>query len=282
MANFNPITYVNDDGLCMPEIGVWGIQKYKLLGGYCNIFTTGMKYNWEQLVYIDLFAGAGYAKIKSDEKIIKTSPLIAASIPTKFTKYILCEFDNEKMNTLKRRFTADHIDLMNCTTFMEGDSNKNIDKILKEIPQDNNALRFCFVDPFSLNLDFETIKKISQIGRVDFLILLALQMDGKRNFHNYLQEESIKIDSFIGNTQWRNPFKKGEIPQRNFIKYLADCYDANMKKLGYVVDPHLKYQVKNDNNNLPLYYLAFYSKNKRGNDFYRKIEKYQTSQLDFF
>ena len=55
-----------------------------------------------------------------------------------------------------------------------------------------------------------------------------------------------------------------------------------MASLGYIVDPHLKYQVKNDDANLPLYYLAFYSKNKRGNDFYQKIEKYQNVQFKLF
>lgn len=282
MANFNPIISGKEDGLCMPHIGIWGLKKYNLLGAYCDIFTTGMKYHWKQLVYIDLFAGAGYAKIKGDNRIINTSALIAASIPTKFTRYILCEFDEEGMDALKKRFASEHPDLMDRTTFILGDSNQNIDKILNEIPNDNNALRFCFADPFSLNLEFETIKKISQIGRVDFLILLALLMDGKRNFRNYVKDETNKIDKFIDNTEWREPFKEGKIPQQDFIKYLADCYDKNMIHLSYIVDKHLKYLVKSDNKNLPLYYLAFYSKNKRGNDFYKKIEKYQDVQLNLF
>lgn len=277
MANFNPIINVNDDGLCIPEIGNWGIRKYQLLGGYCDIFTTGMKYHWKQLVYIDLFAGAGYAKIKGEEKIIKTSPLIASETPTKFTKYILCEADQIKIEALKKRFFREPHELFKNAYFLQGDSNQNIDKIVKEIPRNNDVLGFCFVDPFSLNLEFQTIKKIAGTGRVDFLILLALPMDGKRNFHNYIQKESKKIDRFIDNNNWREPFEKGLIPQQNFMKFLADSFDKNMKSLGYVVDTRLKYQVKTHDNNLPLYYLAFYSKHERGNDFYKKIEKYLRS-----
>jgi three-Cys-motif partner protein len=277
---FDPIQYVDNDNLVLPEIGIWGLQKYKLLGDYCNIFTSGMKNNWEQLIYIDLFAGAGYAKIKDENRVLLTSALIAASIPHKFTKYIVSEFDKNKMDALKRRVERQAQDLN--IAFVEGDSNRNVDTIISHIPKDSNALRFCFVDPYSLNLEFETIRKIASVGKVDFLILLALPMDGKRNFHNYIQDESDKIDRFIGNSEWRGPFRKGEIRQQDFIKYLADAYDKNMSGLGYVVNPALKYQVKNDEANLPLYYLAFYSKNERGNDFYKKIEKYQSVQLKMF
>jgi hypothetical protein len=43
MAKFTPIIPVEDDGLYIPEVGAWGDEKYKLLGGYSEIFTSGMK-----------------------------------------------------------------------------------------------------------------------------------------------------------------------------------------------------------------------------------------------
>lgn len=280
MKKFDPIIYVEDDGLITPEIGIWGLQKYKLLGMYCDIFTAGMKNKWENLVYLDLFAGAGHAKFKNENKRLQTSSLIAASIPTKFTKYIMCEFEAENIQALETRFNKDHKELQRI--FIPGDSNKNIKNIVKEIPGVGNTLSFCFVDPFSLNLEFETIKSVANHGRVDFLILLALQMDARRNFHNYIREESSKIDKFLGNPNWRKPFENGEIRQKDFIRYLAEYYDQNMKQLGYVVNPRLKFQIKNDHLNMPIYYLAFYSKHERGNDFCEKIEKYQQVQLKMF
>jgi three-Cys-motif partner protein len=280
MPKFDPIMFVEDDKLETPSIGIWGLQKYKLMGMYCNIFTTGMKNAWEQLVYIDLFAAAGYARVRDDGKILKTSSLIAASTPDKFTKYIICEENKDYISALESRFKKEFPQL--DAEFISGDSNRNVDYIKSKIPNSGKALTFCFVDPFSLNLEFETIRRISMIGRVDFLILLALPLDGKRNFHNYIDDESEKIDRFIASKTWREPFRNGKIPQKDFMKYIAERYDENMSKLGYVVNPNLKYQVRSDNTNIPLYYLAFYSKNEKGNDFYSKIEKYQTTQLKLF
>lgn len=279
---FNPIISVEEDGLYIPEIGPWADEKYKLLGGYCEIFTTGMRNLWDNLIYIDLFAGAGYARIKNSNKIRMTSALIAMSVNHKFNKYILCESDEKCMAALKFRVKKHFPDV--DVIFIDGDSNKNIDEIIKVIPRHSEfekVLRFCFVDPFSLNLCFKTIQRLSTVGKIDFLILLALYMDANRNVVNYLADNSLKVDEFINDSSWRKPFLSGEIPIHDFIKYIAERYDSNMRKLGYI-EPVKKHLVKIDDKNVPLYYLAFYSKHPRGNDFYQKVEKYLSPQQSMF
>jgi three-Cys-motif partner protein len=280
--NFDPIIPMGDDGLFIPEVGPWSEIKYKLLGGYCDIFTTGMKNLWDELVYIDLFAGAGFARIKNTSKIRMSSPLISLSVNHKFSKYIFCEQDEKCFNALTLRvgrlFPEANVE------FILGDSNEKIEEIIKKIPahsKNEKVLRFCFVDPFSLNLRFSTIEKLSKVGKIDFLILLALHMDGNRNLFNYISENSTKVDEFLGDSGWREPFRKGLISSRDFIKYLAEKYDQNMQKLTYK-EPVRKHLVKIDDINVPLYYLGFYSKHERGNDFYKKVEKYLSSQQSMF
>lgn len=93
----------------MPEaVGSWSERKYSLVGGYCEIFNDGIKNKFTNRVYVDLFAGAGYAPVKGKNKILKSSPLIALAIPTSFTKYIFCEMEEEKLNALKARARREH------------------------------------------------------------------------------------------------------------------------------------------------------------------------------
>jgi three-Cys-motif partner protein len=279
---FNPIIPVENDDLFLPEVGSWSDEKYKLVGGYCQIFTLGMKNLWDKLVYIDLFAGAGYSKIKGTAKIRMSSALIALSISHKFDKYIFCEENEKCMKALRERVDT-HFPSANVE-FINGDSNNKVNEIIKAIPKHSKQekiLRFCFADPFSLNLKFSTIERISSVGKIDFLILLALHMDGNRNLFNYISENSTKIDDFINDTNWRGPFKNGEIPDKKFISFLSDKYDDNMKHLQYL-QPAKKHLVKIDDINVPLYYLAFYSKHQRGNDFYTKVEKYLSPQQSIF
>jgi three-Cys-motif partner protein len=280
---FNPIIEVENDGLKLPEpVGSWSEKKYSLLGGYCEIFNKGIKRQFTNRVYIDLFAGAGYAAIKKKNKIIKSSSLIALSIPTPFTKYILCEKDPEKMYALQTRVNREFPE--KDVLFIPGDSNLNVDLIASAIKDLGlSTISFCFVDPFSLNLHFDTIRKISQVGRVDFLILLALMMGAKRNFHNYIIDRSKVVDLFIDDHKWREPFKNKTIRKEEFISFIAKAYDDKMYKLGYKVRSEgLKPKVDADEFRLALYYLAFYSKNELGNHFFSEIQKYHIEQQTLF
>ena len=115
--------------------------------------------------------------------------------------------------------------------------------------------------------------------KMDFLILLALHMDANRNLYNYLNENNDKIALFTGDEYWLEEFEKYEDKQKDFIKYLAHKYDQNMMAMDYEKPAH-KFQVRSFAKNLPLYYLAFYTKHKRGNDFYKKVKKTATGQIE--
>jgi three-Cys-motif partner protein len=241
-----------------------------------------MKRKWDNLVYIDLFAGSGYARI-SENKIVKSSALIALSLPNPFTKYIICEQNAEKFDALKRRIAREHSD-KNVVLF-NGDSNLIIDQIESEIPKfnrQNKVLSFCFVDPFSINLHFDTIRKLGSKYAMDFLILLAFGMDIRRNIDKYLDENNQKITLFLDNEQWRvEYFEKIPPTNRDFINYIAQHYKNNMKKLNYI-DPLDFHHVRSTDKNLSLYHLAFFSKHELGNEFWQKIKHYSTGQTSLF
>lgn len=279
MGQFHPIIPVVDDGLHMPEIGAWADEKYRLVGHYMNIFTHSMHKKWK-LVYIDLFAGAGYAKVRNTNRILKTSSLIAMSLPFKFDKYILSEFEEHNVTALKKRVARLHPDL--DVEIVQGDTNENINEICLKIPPDDEkpVLCFCFVDPFSLNLHFDTIKRISHC-RVDFLILLATNMDLKRNYVYYKNEENGKVDKFLGYDNWREEYRTSA-SDMNIITFCAMKYDQNMINLGYT-EPALKEQIRSYERNLPLYHLAFYSRHELGNEFWGIIRKLRGSgQIELF
>jgi len=109
---------------------------------------------------------------------------------------------------------------------------------------------------------------------MDFLILLALHMDANRNYKTYLESENDKIDLFIDNSEWRN--EKIE-SNESVVRFLARHYKMNMEKLGYKVTDTFQ-QIRSDKRNLPLYYLAFFSKHNLGNKFWREVQKYANPQ----
>lgn len=282
MEKFNSQIETKPDALFTPTVREWSLEKYKLVGSYCDIFTNGMKYKWNQLVYVDLFAGAGYAKIKENNKTYLNSALLAMSIPTPFSKYILCEQDEERFEALSTRVKRDFSHLN--YELIKGDSNKNVDRVIKALPpfgKGNTRLPFCFVDPYSLNLNFATIKALGQT-LMDFLILQALHMDANRNFDTYLNEENTKIAEYLGINNWRELFEQdGVIYRKDYVKFLAEQYQEQMGKLGYQKAKHM-HQIRSNEKNLPLYYLSFYSKHPTGEKFFKEVQKRINSQLTMF
>lgn len=281
---YNPIEYIADDGLVIPEVGEWGLEKYRLVGHYCHLFTTTMRNKWDNLVYIDLFSSCGYAKIKGTEKILKSSALIALSLPVQFSHYIFCDENSELLDALKTRVQRDFPEVN--ATYLCGDCNYKINDILNSIPQynkNNKVLSFCFVDPFALEIQFKTLKSLGRL-QMDFLILVATGMAAKRNEQNYKKPSNLTVSQFTDDDNWREDFH-GNIDTSNesFVQYITNKLRANMINLGYLKaqDFHqVKYRI--NGKGVSLYHLAFFSKHSKGNDFYNIAKNYPNEQKSLF
>jgi len=93
-----------------------------------------------------------------------------------------------------------------------------VDDILAAIPAystGNRVLSLCFVDPFDIGIKFETLNSLSD-RFVDFLVLLAIYMDANRNYENYIKDEAIKLDEFLGSRTWREEWKQKQIRRGSF------------------------------------------------------------------
>lgn len=115
---------------------------------------------------------------------------------------------------------------------------------------------------------------------MDFLILLALGMDALRNWSTYLRPTSTKVDLFLGDSTWRERWKDFETRDSSPIRFLATEYARSMTSLGYLTTSlEQMLEVRTQDNNMRLYYLAFFSKHNKGYEFWKEVLKYSTSQL---
>ncbi len=271
-----------DDGLPCSEVGAWAEDKYKLVGLYDRLFSTGMKNKWPRRVYIDLYAGPGFVRVRGKGRMLTASPLLALGVPDPFDKYIFCESDPELLSALESRFgryssTAD-------ATFICGDCNDKIEEICAQIPAPSpgrGVLNFCFVDPFDISIKFSTVKRLS-VHFIDFLILLALHVDANRNVEHYLNSGNLKVDEFLDLPDWRERWRIAEGRGTRFPRFLAEEYSGQMEKLGYLPQQwdRMK-QVRSDERNLPLYRLSLFSRHERAYQFWDEVLIYSSNQKTF-
>lgn len=272
---------IPNDGLPIPEVGRWGDTKYGLVALYDKLFSTGMKAKWDNRVYIDLYAGAGFARFRESQKIVYGSPLLALDVPNPFDRYIFCEADTGFLFALRQRvrrlFPRARVE------FVEGDCNDRIDHICEAIPRHSRGhtvLSFCFVDPLDIGIRFSTLRALATARLVDFLILLAVYMDANRNYVHYVNPQSRKVDDFLDSTQWREQWQDAESRGVRFPRFLAEEYGERMKSLGYERTPLSKMKaVRSDDKNLPLYYLALFSRHPLAYKLWQQVLQYSDDQM---
>lgn len=274
---------VDDDGLTTPEVGSWAETKYRLLALYDELFSTGMKNKWHQRVYLDLYAAAGYSRIQGTNKFLKASPIIALTVANPFDKYIFCEESEDLLNVLRARVTR--IGPEANVAYILGNCDDEIEKIYKQIPKGsstNKVLGLCLVDPFDFGLKFETLRRLSTVF-MDFVVLLAIGMDANRNYEHYVDGNSRKIDEALGNTEWRERWKATGIRRSDFRQFLAREFCKSMESLDYLKRPldRMK-QVRSAEKNLPLYYLALFSRSETAFKFWDDVLRYSTDQKNLW
>jgi len=274
---------VDDDGLMTPEVGGWAETKYRLLALYDELFSTGMKNKWDHRVYVDLYAGGGYSRIQGTSRFLKGSPIIALTVTYPFDKYIFCEGREDLLGALKAR--VQRIAPQANVAYIPGNCAAEIETICEEIPKGsstNKVLSLCLVDPFDFGLKFETLRKLSTFF-MDFVVLLAIGMDANRNYEHYVDGDSTKIDEALGNREWRKRWKAIGIRRRDFRPFLAGEFCRSMESLGYLKKPLDRMKlVRSVEKNLPLYYLALFSRSETAFKFWDDVLKYSTDKKNFW
>jgi len=271
------------DGLICPEVGGWSEDKHRLVSLYAKLFSSGMKDKWNRRVYVDLYAGAGYARIRGTARSIAGSPLQALVVEHPFDKYIFCEEDLKKLDALRDRVKRVAPDAN--VVYVAGDCNERIADILAEIPAgsvNDSVLSLCFADPYNVGIRFETLRKLS-VRKIDFLMLLALYMDANRNYEIYVKEDAVRIDEFLGSKTWRDRWDTARKDAIQFPQFLAAEFAGSMETLKYLPTPlHTMKRVRSDETNSPLYYLALFSRSPVAYKFWGEVLKYGTDQRTLF
>ena len=191
MARNKESILIASDGKPAIPLGAWFMDKLHYLKEYCEIFSTGMKNKWGHRIYIDLFSGPGIC-IAEDTGIEQHgSPLIALNCKTPFTQYYFIDANKDFIETLGYRAQS----YQNNINFINKDCNCAIDEILQKVPK-TDALFFTFIDPYNFEIEFNSIKKLTENRPMDLLITFHIgnlrrsihqpSQRMKRFFHSHL------------------------------------------------------------------------------------------------
>lgn len=267
-----------DDGLPAMTVHSWAEDKFIRSTMYAEMFSTGMKNRWSQRVYVGICSGPGHVTVKESKRRVLSSPLLALThIRDSFTRYIFCDIDTSHLDALKRR--VERVAPSADVYYVPGDANEKVGDVIDKIPDD--ALTLSVIDPYQMNVGFKTVRPLAECGNVDFIWSLMLFADANRAMELY-SAENEKLDRFFEGPDWRTRWEEARRRNQHPVTFLAGEVGARMAEYGYIDLGVEKMYLVRGSRNIPLYYIAFFTRNKQGVDFWSKVLKYSTDQRDLF
>ncbi|PXF59287.1 MAG: hypothetical protein C4B58_04010 [Deltaproteobacteria bacterium] len=271
--------------------GNWTEEKLKRVEKYLKAYATIMNKQNFRFAYIDAFAGTGHIeeKNKTDNQIFlfqqndikeietysKGSARIALEIKPEFDKYIFIEKSRKhftELLKLKEEFKNKEkkIDLINT------DANSwIIDRCNNYKWQNNRAV--LFLDPYGMQVNWETIKAIANTEAIDLWYLFPFGIGVnrllKKDAGNMPISWEAKLNSIFGTTDWKEAFYSETLETTLFGNETKTVKDADFNKISKFIVKRLKsifagvaenpLLLRNSKNN-PLYLLYFASGNPVG------------------
>ena len=216
--SFNIINSGNTKLISTFRVGAWTMLKEMALAYYAPGYIRIMRRqsHIRQLNYLDLFAGSGIVGLDGLSKYYLGSPLVVTkTITQKFDRYYFFEKDIAKTEQLERLLAGEpHV-------VKQGDCNELIDSILPQI-NTHGSHSLVFIDPFAMEIKFETIKKFAKVG-CDLIITVATQeiFRAVRQWFDNPTWNSQQVDSFFGDQEWRDSLA-GIESDEDIFNYYAD------------------------------------------------------------
>lgn len=196
--------------------GPWTMEKLNILEKYLDAYTTALKNQSFNLVYIDAFAGSGKIALSKEVNnpddmsgFASGSAELAVKIDDKpFDKMIFVDKESsqcEELNKLREMHPRREIEIVNedANTYLSSLEDKNWRKCRGVL----------FLDPFATEVEWATIKKIAGFNALDTWILfpvsaIARMLPKSRRPEDINQTWSDRLTSVFGDRKWQELYRE--------------------------------------------------------------------------
>ena len=182
--------------------GNWTIIKLDVVREYLDAYFRVMKNQNFQFCYIDAFAGSGLNETRVGD--IEGSALQALDFP--FDRFIFIEKDRAYLDALRGRIMQDEKNHVKNINYHFGDCNEIL-SVIHKTPWEQNFWRgVIFLDPYAMNLDYESLHAISMTGVFDvwYLFPISAMIRCLRKDGNIDPKTEAAISRLLGTDAWRD------------------------------------------------------------------------------
>jgi three-Cys-motif partner protein len=269
-----------DDGLPSVAAESWVKHKIDTIGEYLVSFAGQLAGKVDDIIFVDLYAGNGMYSMGSRKQLFPSAALMALSLDVPITRYVLCEQDPDRLNTLKIRVNKyfRHRNVI----LLDGKPEDLVNRLEMYVPPTKGNYRsavICLCDSFSLEMPFDCIRRLSDKG-FSFLIPFTFALNDRIDYEHYLVESRNRLKKFLG-TEALDRLENGVDSNIAFYKRMVLIYQNNILSLGFNGSTSV-HKIDSGLMELPVYYMGFYSQNVSTRDIQETVEATHHVQFDLF
>lgn len=208
--------------------GPWTQIKLEVLRDYLQAYTTALKNQPFQTIYVDAFAGTGSVLI-SNGTFLEGSTKIALETDG-FGSYLFIERDAKRVEELNQMCDAYRTQRGRVAEVRQGDANAVLVPWLSS-RSFHNVRGVAFLDPFGMDLAWDTLASIVATKVFDVWYLFPLSGLYRQAAHDPRDIDATKataITRVLGTDEWRRDWYR-ESPQQTFFgdtTYVRDDVDS--------------------------------------------------------
>ena len=232
--------------LKIDEIGYWSEVKLSILDEYAKPYNQITHAHSLKTIYIDAFAGAGYHRSKTSDRLIQGSPVRAMNVDPPFDRLHFVDIDVARTEELKR-LASGHPEV----SVHRGDCNRVLLKeIFPSIRFENFERALCILDPYGLHLDWQVVEAAGKSGITEvFLNFPVMDMNMNvfwANPDGVSEKSKERMTKFWGDDSWRAAVYGtvrglfGDIEMKNSIEKVTNAFQkrlADVARFDYVPNP---------------------------------------------
>lgn len=248
------------DGLpAMVVGGARADRKLYFLEYYASMMSKMGAFN--RRAYVELCAGPGRVQYQENGVFEDGSPLRA--LKQAFTEFHYIELREDYAGALEQRCRSR--EQLRPVQVVQGDCNERIKEVVPHLPP--AGLTLAFIDPTNWQVNFETVRLLTGVQRIDLVVSMFLG-----SMKRVPRENRPDVDAFFGTDRWRTPpytRPDGSLTLEGMMR----CYREQLVGLGYLDHTAGREISVKTKTGAPLYLLAFFSRHKLGYQFWEQAIK---------